>query len=62
MNGPETSNWIGDRSTEITREAFGTYLDSVEDAARSTTQMTEQGLSQAGALGQQGVAQAESFG
>ncbi|MFB6141605.1 MAG: hypothetical protein ABEJ26_14365 [Halosimplex sp.] len=59
LDGLEVGNWLNDQSVELTRNALDTYLTTVENAARDTTQLTEQSVERAGAAGQQGLASTE---
>jgi len=56
LNGLEMGNWLQNRSVELTRDAFSTYIDTVQSAALNTTRMAEQGTQQAESLSQQGLA------
>lgn len=44
LNGLEMSNRVQSQSIELTRDVFDSYLDTVENAVRSTEQLTETGI------------------
>ncbi|WP_123538540.1 hypothetical protein [Halosimplex salinum] len=61
LNGLEISDWMGTQGVELTRNALDTYLDTVESAARDTSELTEQGMQGATSLGQQSLDTGQQF-
>lgn len=41
LDGLEMSSWAQNQGVELTRDAFNTYIDTVEDTVRDTTEFTE---------------------
>lgn len=62
LNGLEMGSWLGNRSTQLTREALDTYFQTVDNAAANAAQMTEQNLQQPTQMTEQGLQQAGEFG
>jgi hypothetical protein len=61
LDGLEIGNWLGTQGVEFTRDALDSYLDTVENAARDTSELTERGIQSAEMAGQRGLESTQQF-
>lgn len=55
LNGLEIGSWAQDQGLELTRDAFSTYIDTMESAVENASQATQELQPQQGTWGQQPV-------
>jgi hypothetical protein len=61
LNGLEVGNWLGTQTVEFTRDALDSYIETVENAARDTSQLTERGIQNVEAAGMHGLESTQQF-
>jgi len=61
LDGLEIGNWLGTQSVEFTRDAMDSYLETVENAARDTSALTERSIQSAEMAGQRGLESTQQF-